>query len=168
MASTPAHSETAPGVVVSIHRAAQRDGDAQALRAASVIADFGIEGDWRSRRGRRRQLTLIEADALEHVAAVLGLSALPPGASRRQLVVRGVDLNATVGKRLRIGPVLIDVHDRCDPCRNMEVTIGPGAMAALADRGGICGRVIEGGVVRPGDPVCVFAPPAGPTANRPE
>jgi hypothetical protein len=40
------------GKVVSIHRVEKRDAPAQALEAAGFIADFALEGDWRSRSGR--------------------------------------------------------------------------------------------------------------------
>ena len=139
--------------VISIHRVAQRYAPAEALGAATFVADFGLEGDWRSRRGSDRQITLIEAEALEDVARALGIDGIPAGASRRQLVVRGLSLNDTVGKRLRVGPLLVAVEERCDPCINMESKIGPGAQHAMRERGGVCGRVIEGGVVRPGDAV---------------
>lgn len=140
------------GTVVSIHRIVQRDAPAIALEAASFIADLGLEGDWRSRPGRGRQITLIEAEALEQVAATLSC-VVPAGASRRQVMVRGIALNDTIGKRLRVGPVLIEVNEPCDPCPNMDVKIGAGAQRAMAGRGGVCGRVLEGGVVRPDDPV---------------
>ena len=142
-------------VVVSIHRVAEHDGPAVALDEARFIADRGLEGDWRGRPDSNRQITLIEAEALEHTAHVLGLEVVPPGASRRQVVVRGIPLNATVGKQPRVGPLLVRVEELCDPCRNMESKIGRGAQAAMADRGGVCGRVIEGGVLRPGDPVSI-------------
>jgi MOSC domain-containing protein YiiM len=141
--------------VVSIHRVAEKDGPAVALEAASFVADFGLEGDWRSRRGRSRQITLIEEEGVADAAASLGMPAVPAGASRRQVVVRGVALDAAIGKRLRVGPLLLDVFDRCDPCENLERKIGPGARRALEGRGGICARVLEGGVLRPGDPVGV-------------
>lgn len=141
--------------VVSIHRVAAKQGPAELLAEANFIANFGLEGDWRSRKGRGRQITLIEAEALAAVTAALGMDEIPAGASRRQVVVRGLALNTTVGKKLRIGPLLVQVHDLCDPCRNMEKMIGRGAEAALEDRGGICGKVLEGGMLRPGDQVTV-------------
>jgi MOSC domain-containing protein YiiM len=141
-------------VVVSIHRVAERDGEAVQLDAATVVADAGLEGDWRSRPGRRRQITLIEAEALEDVGSALG-RAVPAGASRRQVVVRGLRLNPTIGKRLRLGPVLVQVDELCDPCENMEGTIGAGARQAMTGRGGVCGRVLEGGCLRLGDAVNV-------------
>jgi MOSC domain-containing protein YiiM len=141
------------GNVVSIHRVATRDAPAVALERATFVADLGLEGDWRAWKGASRQVTLIEAEALEAVAAALGLAAVPAGASRRQVVVRGIALNATVGRYLRVGPLLVKIEDLCDPCRNMEEKIGPGARAAMATRGGVCGRILEGGVLSPGDSV---------------
>ena len=144
------------GTVVSIHRVSEKDGAAQALSEANYIANFGLEGDWRSRKGRGRQITLVEAESLEKVAKTLKMKQVPDGASRRQVVVRGISLNDTVGKRLKVGPLLIEVHDLCDPCSNMESKIGRGAMKAMDGIGGICAKVIEGGVLRPGDAVSVL------------
>ncbi|HYG73890.1 MAG TPA: MOSC domain-containing protein [Planctomycetota bacterium] len=142
--------------MVSIHRVQKKGGPAEALSEANFVTNFGLEGDWRSRKGRGRQITLIEEEALIAVAAMLKMPSIPSGASRRQVVVRGLALNDTVGKRLRVGPLLIEIHDLCDPCRNMETMIGRDAKRAMKNRGGICGRVIEGGILRPGDTVCVL------------
>ena len=143
--------------VVSIHRVAGRDGPATALEEARVVADFGLVGDWRSRSRRGRQITLIEAEALEAVAAELGLEAVPAGASRRQVVVRGLRLDGTIGRRIRIGEVVFAIDEPCDPCANMERQIGPGARRAMRDRGGVCGRVLEGGTLRRGEEVELLA-----------
>lgn len=141
------------GSVVSIHLVPKRSEPAIRLDVARFIADYGLEGDWRSRSGYGRQMTLIEEEALQQVAAKLGLVAVPSGASRRQIVVRELELNATIGKRLRIGPALVAVEKPCDPCVRMEVTIGRGARYALEGRGGVCARIVEGGAIRPGDSV---------------
>lgn len=142
--------------VLSIHRVEKKAAPAIALNEATFLADFGMEGDWRSRKGRGRQITLIEEEALRFVAGALHLDTIPLGASRRQVMVSGIELNATVGKRMKIGPLLIEIHDRCDPCKNMETMIAPGAWWAMKERGGVCGRVIEGGVLRVGDEVTVL------------
>ena len=139
--------------VVSIHRVTEKGAPAILLQTAHFSADFGLDCDWRSRKGRGRQITLIEEEALDRVASALKLGQVPPGASRRQVVVRGIRLNETIGKRLRVGPLLIDVHAFCEPCSVMETTIGRGAKDALKDCGGICGKVLEGGELRPGDNV---------------
>ena len=141
------------GTVISIHRVTVKHGPPEKLNETRVIADFGLEGDARSRKGRGRQITLIEEEALQFVAGKLNMPAVAEGASRRQVVVRGIRLNDTVGKKLRIGPVLIQVEDLCDPCKNMEKAIGKGAWWAMESRGGICGRVLEGGLLKPGQSV---------------
>jgi MOSC domain-containing protein YiiM len=138
------------GEVVSIHLVRQRHGAAEALQHAVVRTNYGLEGDWRSRRNRGGQLTLIEADALDEVGRLVG-SPIPAGASRRQLVVRGVKLNELIGQRIRIGAVRLFVETPCDPCSRMEETIGAGAREALEGRGGVRCFVLAGGELHVGD-----------------
>lgn len=40
-------------------------------------------------------------------------------ATRRNIVTEGVDLNALVGKRFRIGDALLEGIEPCDPCANL-------------------------------------------------
>ena len=141
------------GEVVSIHRARARSEPAEELAEARVIPRFGIEGDFRSAR-KDRHVTLIEEETLRSVEAQLGVTILP-GGSRRQIVVRGLALNPTVGQTLRIGEVLLAVTSFCDPCAKMDWKIGTGAREALTNRGGVCARALTGGVIRPGDHVMV-------------
>jgi MOSC domain-containing protein YiiM len=139
--------------VVSIHRVAVRRGPAEPLEAAEVVAAHGIQGDYRSGHGGRH-VTLIEAEAIATVAEKLRVK-VPLDASRRQIVVEGIRLNELVGRRLRVGSVVLDVHELCHPCQRMESAVGPGAKAAMEGIGGVCARVLEGGAVRPGDPVSI-------------
>ena len=139
--------------VVSIHRAHERDAPAEPLTSVRVLTDFGLEGDFRSQRAGRH-VTLIEEETLAAVGKQLGI-AIPAGASRRQIEVRELALNPTVGQTLRVGEVLLAVTSRCDPCIKMEGKIGPGAQAALTGRGGVCARVLVGGTLRVGDTVAV-------------
>jgi MOSC domain-containing protein YiiM len=140
------------GQVVSIHLVRQRDGTAEAVERAVAQTNYGLEGDWRSRRNRAGQLTLIEAEVLEEVGRQLG-HPVPPGASRRQVVVRGVKLNDLMGQRVRIGTVRIFVETPCDPCSRMEETIGTGAREALEGRGGVRCFILAGGELCVGDPI---------------
>jgi MOSC domain-containing protein YiiM len=147
--------------VVSIHRVAERNGPAEWLQEAPVRTGYGIEGDWRSNARTSRQLTLIEQEALDQAARLLDRP-LPFGVSRRQVVVRGLPLNPTVGSRLRLGQLVLEVTEVCDPCDNMERTIGRGGKSALTNRGGICARVLAGGTLRVGDAVTVLEEVASP------
>jgi MOSC domain-containing protein YiiM len=140
------------GEVVSIHIVRQRDGAAEAVEQATAQTNYGLKGDWRSRRNRSGQLTLIEAEVLEEVGRLLG-SGVPSGASRRQVVVRGVRLNELLGQRIRIGGVRLFVETPCDPCARMEETIGTGAREVLEGRGGVRCFVLAGGELCVGDAI---------------
>jgi MOSC domain-containing protein YiiM len=65
--------------------------------------------------------------------------------------MRGVDLNALIGQRIRIGAVRLFVETPCDPCGRMEETIGVGAWQALKGRGGVRCFVLSGGMLHIGD-----------------
>ena len=140
------------GEVVSIHIVRQRNAAVEAIERATVQTNYGLQGDWRSRRNRGGQLTLIEAEGLAEVGALLGVP-IPSGASRRQIVVRGVNLNDLIGQRLRIGEVHVFVETPCDPCSRMEETIGAGGRNALEGRGGVRCFVLAGGELAVGDAV---------------
>jgi MOSC domain-containing protein YiiM len=140
------------GEVVSIHIVRQRNGVVEAVERATVETNYGLQGDWRSRRNRSGQLTLIEAEVLTEVEHFFG-APIPPGASRRQVVVRGVNLNDLIGQRLRIGQVHAFVESPCDPCSRMEETIGAGAQNALEGRGGVRCFVLAGGELAVGDTI---------------
>lgn len=140
------------GEVVSIHLVRQREGAVEETEHAVVQTNYGLEGDWRSRRNRAGQLTLIEAEVLDEVGRLVGSPVLP-GTSRRQIVVRGVKLNELIGQRIRIGAVRLFVETPCDPCSRMEKTIGMGAREALEGRGGVRCFVLAGGELQVGDPI---------------
>jgi len=122
------------------------------MDAVEVEEGLGIVGDARSFKGRGRQITIVSRDALDAAAVDLGY-AVPAGASRRQVEVSGIDLDAAMGKTLVLGAIRVRVDSPCHPCRKMEIAIGPGGRAALKDRGGVCARVLGGGTLRTGDPV---------------
>jgi MOSC domain-containing protein YiiM len=140
------------GEVVSIHLVRQRDGAAEAVDRVMALTNYGLDGDSRSRQNRGGQLTLIEAEALAEIGHVLGYP-VPPGASRRQIVVRGIRLNELIGQRVRLGAARVFVETPCDPCARMEKTIGAGAWAALEGRGGVRCHVLTGGEICLGDPL---------------
>ncbi|MCP5004749.1 MAG: MOSC domain-containing protein [Planctomycetes bacterium] len=140
--------------VVSIHIVRKRKLTQELCNSVSVRANFGIEGDYRSGRYQDGQITLVEAEAMDEASRRLGY-AISGGASRRQIMVRGVSLNQLVGYRLRLGYIVVEGEALCRPCNNMEKRIGVGAKEAMNGRGGIRCRVIRGGSLRVGDRVTI-------------
>jgi MOSC domain-containing protein YiiM len=124
-----------------------------AVTQAEAVPGIGLRGD--QKRGRWRQVTLLAAEAWEAATGEIGVEA-PPSGRRANIVLRGLDLADTIGRRLRVGPVLIQVHGETDPCEMME-RVAPGLQQALTPhrRAGVFGAVVEGGAIRVGDSVTV-------------
>jgi MOSC domain-containing protein YiiM len=140
------------GKIVSIHWVDADGQPAQPVDEVEILADFGLKNDYRSGAGSKRQVTLVAEEMLNAIGTELGVT-VAPGASRRQLMIKGLDLNAYVGQTLRIGGVTLEGSGLCQPCNRMNEMIGDGAQAALQDRGGLCCRAITGGTVRIGDQI---------------
>jgi len=125
-----------------------------------AVAGMGLEGDRKfadnlppaKLEEPGRNLTLIEAEALEALATEHGIE-LGPGESRRQLVTRGVRLNPLVGKRFAVGEVECVGVELCEPCSHLQSLTQPGVMRGLAHRGGLRADILSGGAIRPGDQI---------------
>ena len=88
--------------------------------------------------GRGYELTLIEAEALEALAAD-GVE-ISWEEARRNVVTRGIGLNALVGRRFRIGDVECVGRRLAEPCSHLQRLAPPGILAGLVHRGGSAGR----------------------------
>lgn len=117
----------------------------------------GLVGDRYSGGSGKRGITLIQAEHLPVIAALSGHAAVPPATLRRNLVVSGLPLVALKGRRFRIGDVLLEGTDDCDPCSRMEAALGPGGYNAMRGHGGLCARILDGGTIRLGDVVVAIA-----------
>jgi MOSC domain-containing protein YiiM len=138
------------GKVEAIHVAAKKGQPTEPRERVNVVAGRGIEGD--RKFGANHDLTLIEAEALEGLAADTGIE-LAPGESRRQVTTRGIALNDLVGKRFRVGELECVGEELCEPCSHLQSLTEPGVMRGLVHRGGLCAEVVSGGEIAIGDAV---------------
>ena len=138
--------------IISIHVVRKRNAAAEPCNHVTVRSNFGIVGDYRSDKFQIGQITLVEAEIIDAMSRKLGYNILD-GASRRQIMVKGITLNELIGRNLRMGQILVRVEDKCNPCKNMETKIGPGDKDAMNDKGGIRCRIIEGGELHVGDKI---------------
>jgi MOSC domain-containing protein YiiM len=141
------------GRVEAVFIAAERGERPHGVESATAVAGKGLEGDRYFGSGRPEQeLTLIEAEQLERVAAEDGLQ-IDAAATGRNVLTRGVDLNALVGRRFRVGALECRGIELCEPCQTMESRTAPGAIKALVHRAGLNAEILVGGELRPGDAV---------------
>ena len=133
----------------AIHLGAPREPDLWTVESVQAVAGKGLEGDRNFHADGAepgQALTLVAAEVVEDVG-------LEPGATRRQVTVRDVDVEGLVGKRFRIGEVECFGVELCEPCRHLEQMTRPGIIKELAHRAGINADILVGGVIRVGDPV---------------
>ncbi|MEA2473789.1 MAG: hypothetical protein QOE06_1704 [Thermoleophilaceae bacterium] len=141
------------GVVESIHIARVATELPDSVERATAVAGRGLEGD-RYFEGAgtfsgwpgERDLTLIAAEAVDDVG-------LEPAAARRNVVVRGVDLDGLVGRRFRIGAVECEGLELAPPCKHLAQLTRPDVLKGLAGRGGLRAAITEGGEIAVGDAV---------------
>ena len=89
-----------------------------------------------------------------HARRGRGLEALgfTPGDARRNVVTRGIDLNALVGRRFQVGDVECVGRRLCEPCAHLE-RLSPGILRPLVHRGGLRADLLGDGAIRVGDAV---------------
>lgn len=122
---------------------------------ANVIAGRGIDAE--NRKTGRREVTLLSAERWRDACRELGVE-LPWHTRRANLLIEGIDLGATLGQVLTIGPIQLRIHGETRPCGIMDQQ-HPGLREALVPdfRGGVHAEVLVGGTVRIGDPVRVHS-----------
>lgn len=134
-----------------------RDVPMQEVPQAQVVAGKGLVGDRYGSGSGKRGITLIQAEHLPAIAALSGHDQVPPALLRRNVVVSGISLVALKGRRFRIGEAVFEGTQPCDPCSRMEAALGPGGYNAMRGHGGLCARILKGGVIRLGDDVVALA-----------
>jgi hypothetical protein len=155
----PGREAEGTGSVELIALSAEAEGPMTVAPSAEAIEGRGLRGDRYGRgvetfsdpNGRGYDLTLVEAEALEALAAS-GVE-LAPAEARRNLVVRGVALDGLIGRRFRVGEVECLGQRRCEPCAHLERLTQPGVLRGLVHRGGLRADVLSGGEIRTEDVV---------------
>ena len=130
-----------------------RDQPMTPVQSAEATAQAGLAGDRYQGGSGKRGITLIQAEHLPAIAALAGLAAVSPALLRRNVVVAGIPLIALKDRRFRIGEVVLEGTEPCDPCSRMEDALGPGGYNAMRGHGGLCARIVEGGRIAVGDTV---------------
>lgn len=133
----------------------------QAVDRVEAETGQGLLGD-RYHGHRERHVSIQSATQLAAAADILGRP-IDPAGTRRNLTISAGEIPVERGRRIMVGPVLLEVFRMAAPCRLLDDELGPGAAEALRRRAGSICRVISGGTIRLGDPVELE--PAPPSAD---
>jgi MOSC domain-containing protein YiiM len=169
------------GVVTAVSRSGTHSFSKPNQGGIHLLPGLGVEGDahqgetvkHRSRVARDpnqpnlRQVHLIHAELHDELRT--GGFAVSAGQMGENITTRGIDLlGLPTGTRLHIGDAaVVEVTGLRNPCTQLD-RFQPGLMAAVLGRdehgrlirkAGVMGIVVEGGEVRPGDPIRVELPP---------
>lgn len=161
------------GHVAAIYIYLESGGAGRSVTEASAFAGRGLAGDryfagegtfWKEDKSGQ-DLTLVEAEAIEAVAAA-GIP-LELGDSRRNVVTRGINLNDLVGQAFRVGDVECVGVRLCHPCAYLESVTSPGLVKAMVNRGGLRAKIVSSGRITVGDSVVVqVEETASPASSR--
>lgn len=137
------------GEVVAVWLKRFKRGPMDPVMFAEAIAGRGLAGN--ANQGGKRQVTIIDEarwrDAQNAVQAEVD-----PSQRRANVMLRGVELQNSRGKMLRLGACVIRIYNETRPCERMEEA-QPGLRDALSVewRGGAYGEIVEGGLIQIGD-----------------
>lgn len=135
------------GLVEGITLVLDKAGAIRTVDSVDAVAGAGLEGDYHG------DLTLIEAENLARLEDETGIVIAAPD-TRRNVLTRGVDLNALVGKRFRVGDVEAVGVELAEPCTKLRRLTGePGVLRGLVHRAGLRADVVGGGRIAIGDTV---------------
>jgi MOSC domain-containing protein YiiM len=147
------------GTLVSVNTS---DGGVPKLPVPEArVTATGVKGDrQRNRRfhgGPNRAVCLYSLEVIRSLQAE-GHS-IDVGSAGENLTVSGIEWSAmTPGRHVRVGPVLLELTRYAHPCSNLVPYFRDGKFTRISQKvhpasGRLYARVLEEGVVRPGDPV---------------
>jgi steroid delta-isomerase-like uncharacterized protein len=148
------------GSVERIYITHEAQAKMESMIEVRAIPGQGLEGDryachrgtFSASPGTGREVTLIEAEALEGLLHDHGIH-MAPDKTRRNLVTRGVALNHLVDREFLVGGVRLRGARLCEPCDHLEALTQKGVRKGLVHRGGLRADIVSGGTIRVGDPV---------------
>ena len=143
-----------PGTVEAIFLAGTHGALPVAVPSAVAHAGRGLEGDrnFDEEDPESCEITLVEAEAFDRLRSEFELD-LAPAESRRQVLVRGVNLADFIGRRFRVGEIVCAGEERCEPCNHLAGLVGTPTVLRGLLHTGLRASIVRGGTIRPGDAV---------------
>lgn len=141
------------GIVLSINISEKKSVRKKPVDSAVLIEDKGLEGDAHA-EGGIRQVSLLAHESIEKMRK-MGLD-VQAGDFAENITTQGINLlDLPIGKRLRIGEVILEVTQHGKICHtkcNIYKTVGDCVMP----KEGIFCKIIKGGIIKKGQSIEVI------------
>lgn len=114
------------------------------------VAGRGIEGDryFDYKPDFKGQITFFADEVYRSLCEQFNQRDKAPSVFRRNVITRGADLEALIGKEFQIQGIRFLGTESCRPCFWMNDAFCPGAEDALENRGGLRARILSDGILR--------------------
>lgn len=124
--------------------------------AVECVAGRGLVGDrfLDYKDDYAGQITFFAGEVYDEIRRVLNQPDRPAAVFRRNVLTRGVDLNALIGQEFEVQGVRFVGTRECSPCYWMDQAFAPGAEAWLKGRGGLRARILSSGPLKVDLPPC--------------
>jgi MOSC domain-containing protein YiiM len=148
------------GRVEAIYIGPQTDQPMKSVPSVKAVSGRGLEGDryfdkegtFSKKEGPGREVTLIEAEAVEQATKKYEV-AFDVSETRRNIVTRDVPLNHLLDKEFTVGGVRMRGVKLCEPCGHLERVTAKGVREPLIHRGGLRADILSDGEISIGDRV---------------
>ena len=124
--------------------------------AVECVAGRGLVGDrfLDYKDDYAGQITFFAGEVYDEIRRVLNQPDRSAAVFRRNVLTRGVDLNALIGQEFEVQGVRFVGTRECSPCYWMDQAFAPGAEAWLKGRGGLRARILGSGPLKVDLPPC--------------
>jgi len=132
------------------HGMGRLENEIKALDEVECVAGRGLAGDryFDFKEDFKGQVTFFSVEVLEELREKYG--EVDATVLRRNVLVRGADLEGLVGKKFSVQGVVFEGSEECKPCYWMDQAVGEGAENFLKGRcrGGLRARILTDGKLR--------------------
>lgn len=114
------------------------------------VAGKGLKGDryFDFKKDFKGQITFFSEEVYERLCEQMQVTDKDPSVFRRNVIVRGVDLNSLIGAEFELQGVRFIGTQEAAPCYWMNTAFAQGAEQLLKGNGGLRARILSDGVLR--------------------
>lgn len=119
------------------------------VNEVECVADRGLRGDrfFDHKLNYKGQITFFDMEIFEALRLALNLPHVQPGAVRRNIFTRHLNLNQLIGTEFELQSIRFAGMEECRPCHWMNSALGPGAESWLRGNGGLRARILTNGTL---------------------